>query len=282
MPDELANQTTEELALNRDNGMPYQARIGDKSIEELPNDLHVPPDAMIVMLESFEGPLDLLLYLIRKQNLNILEIRLADIADQYMQYIEMMSTLRLQLAGEYLVIAATLMVIKSRALLPQLESDEEEEANPEAELRRRLQEYERLKNASERLDALPRVDREVHVVHAPLAESYAPEVQPEIELKELMVAFADVIQRSKLYQQHRITRTTISVRERMTDIIGKLEKSEEQVPFDALFDVREGKVSLIASLLAILELMRSSLVRVTQQRPFAPIFVGLAEATSVG
>ncbi len=282
MPDELANQTTEELALNRDNSMPYQARIGDKSIEELPNDLHVPPDAMIVMLESFEGPLDLLLYLIRKQNLNILEIRLADIADQYMQYIEMMSTLRLQLAGEYLVIAATLMVIKSRALLPQLESDEEEEANPEAELRRRLQEYERLKNASERLDALPRVDREVHVVHAPLAESYAPEVQPEIELKELMVAFADVIQRSKLYQQHRITRTTISVRERMTDIIGKLEKSEEQVPFDALFDVREGKVSLIASLLAILELMRSSLVRVTQQRPFAPIFVGLAEATSVG
>lgn len=282
MPDELANQTTEELALNRDNGMPYQARIGDKSIEELPNDLHVPPDAMIVMLESFEGPLDLLLYLIRKQNLNILEIRLADIADQYMQYIELMSTLRLQLAGEYLVIAATLMVIKSRALLPQLASDEEEEANPEAELRRRLQEYERLKNASERLDALPRVDREVHVVHAPLAESYAPEVQPEIELKELMVAFADVIQRSKLYQQHRITRTTISVRERMTDIIGKLEKSEEQVPFDALFDVREGKVSLIASLLAILELMRSSLVRVTQQRPFAPIFVGLAEATSVG
>ena len=282
MPDELANQTTDELVLDRNNGMPYQARIGDKSLEELPKDLHVPPDAMIVMLESFEGPLDLLLYLIRKQNLDILEIRLADIADQYMQYIELMSTLRLQLAGEYLVIAATLMVIKSRALLPQLESEEEEEANPEAELRRRLQEYERLKNASERLDALPRVDREVHVVHAPLAESYAPEVQPEIELKELMVAFADVVQRSKLYQQHRITRTTISVRERMTDIIGKLEKSEEQMPFDALFDVREGKVSLIASLLAILELMRSSLVRVTQQRPFAPIFVGLAEATSVG
>ena len=271
-----------DLSFERTDQSPYQARVGDKGLEELPRDLHIPPDAMIVMLESFEGPLDLLLYLIRKQNLDILEIRLADIADQYMQYIELMSTLRLQLAGEYLVIAATLMVIKSRALLPQLESDEEEEANPEAELRRRLQEYERLKNASERLDALPRVDREVHVVHAPLAQSYAPDVQPEIEIKELMVAFADVMERSKLYQRHRIVRATISVRERMTDIIGKLEKSEASVPFDELFDVREGKVSLIASLLAILELMRSSLVRVTQQRPFAPIFVGLTEATSVG
>ena len=282
MPDQPTDITTSELSLEPVNGDTFRARVGDKALEELPSDLHVPPDAMIVMLESFEGPLDLLLYLIRKQNLDILEIRLADIADQYMQYIELMSTLRLQLAGEYLVIAATLMVIKSRALLPQLESDDEDESNPEADLRRRLQEYERLKNASERLDALPRVDREVHVVHAPLAESFAPEEQPEIELKELMVAFADVMQRSKLYRQHRITRTTISVRERMTDIIGKLEKSDEVVPFDALFDVHEGKVSLIASLLAILELMRSHLVRVTQQRPFAPIFVGLAEATSIG
>ena len=282
MPENSTNQSKGELSLARIDGSPYRARIGNEGLEEFPSDLHVPPDAMIVMLESFEGPLDLLLYLIRKQNLNILEIRLADIADQYMQYIELMSTLRLQLAGEYLVIAATLMVIKSRALLPQLDSDEEEEANPEAELRRRLQEYERLKNASERLDALPRVDREVHVVHAPLAQSYAPDVQPELELKELMVAFADVMERSKLYQRHRIVRATISVRERMTDIIGKLEKSEASVPFDELFDAREGKVSLIASLLAILELMRSSLVRVTQQQPFAPIFVGLAEATSIG
>ena len=280
MANDSTTQATEKLPLESRESS-YQVRVGDKDLHELPNDLHVPPDAMIVMLESFEGPLDLLLYLIRKQNLNILEIRLADIADQYMQYIELMSTLRLQLAGEYLVIAATLMVIKSRALLPQLETDEEE-TNPEADLRRRLQEYERLKNASERLDALPRVDREVHVVHGPVAQSFAPDVQPEIELKELMVAFADVIERSKLYQRHRVTRTTISVRERMTDIIGRLEKSEEYVSFDKLFDVREGKVSLIASFLAILELMRSSLVRLTQQQPFAPIFVGLAEATSVG
>lgn len=282
MPEDATSHPIGELAIDRITSTPYQVRVGDKNLAELPSDLHVPPDAMIVALESFEGPLDLLLYLIRKQNLNILEIRLADIADQYMQYIELMSTLRLQLAGEYLVIAATLMVIKSRALLPQLESDDEEEANPEADLRRRLQEYERLKNASERLDALPRVDREVHVVHAPLAQSYTPDVQPEIELNELMMAFAAVMRRSKLYQRHRITRATISVRERMTDIIGKLEKSEASVPFDALFDVREGKVSLIASLLAILELMRSSLVRVTQQQPFAPIFVGLAGAPNIG
>ncbi|MCY4093871.1 MAG: segregation/condensation protein A [Gammaproteobacteria bacterium] len=282
MADDSMNRSTAELSLEANADSSYQVRVGDKDLDELPSDLHVPPDAMIVMLESFEGPLDLLLYLIRKQNLDILEIRLADIADQYMQYIELMSTLRLQLAGEYLVIAATLMVIKSRALLPQLENEDEEETNPEADLRRRLQEYERLKNASERLDALPRVDREVHVVHGPLAQAFAPEVQPEIELRDLMVAFADVIERSKLYQRHRITRTTISVRERMTDIIGKLEKTDEFLPFDKLFDVREGKVSLIASFLAILELMRSSLVRLTQQQPFAPIFVGLAEEASVG
>lgn len=282
MADDRTDLATVELPLESQKGSSYQIRVGDKDLDELPSDLHIPPDAMIVMLESFEGPLDLLLYLIRKQNFNILEIRLADIADQYMHYIELMSTLRLQLAGEYLVIAATLMVIKSRALLPQLEDDDDEESNPEADLRRRLQEYERLKNASERLDAIPRVDREVHVVHGPLAQSFAPEVQPEIDLKDLMVAFADVIERSKLYQRHRISRTTISVRERMTDIIGKLEQTDEYVPFDKLFDVREGKVSLIASFLAILELMRSSLVRLTQQQPFAPIFVGLAEGSSVG
>ena len=282
MADDSTHQVTAELPLETQTESSYQVRVGDKDLDELPRDLHVPPDAMIVMLESFEGPLDLLLYLIRKQNFDILEIRLADIADQYMQYIELMSALRLQLAGEYLVIAATLMVIKSRALLPQLECEDEEETNPEADLRRRLQEYERLKNASERLDAIPRVDREVHVVHGPLAQSFAADVQPDIELKELMVAFADVIERSKLYQRHRVTRATISVRERMTDIIGKLENSDEHLPFDKLFDVREGKVSLIASFLAILELMRSSLVRLTQRQPFAPIFVGLAEATSVG
>lgn len=282
MASDSTHHVTAELPLEIQTESSYQVRVGDKDLDELPSDLHVPPDAMIVMLESFEGPLDLLLYLIRKQNFNILEIRLADIADQYMQYIELMSALRLQLAGEYLVIAATLMVIKSRALLPQLEGEDEEETNPEADLRRRLQEYERLKNASERLDAIPRVDREVHVVHGPLAQTFAPDVQPDIELKELIVAFADVIERAKLYQRHRVTRTTISVRERMTDIIGKLENSDEYVPFDKLFDVREGKVSLIASFLAILELMRSSLVRLTQRQPFAPIFVGLAEATSVG
>lgn len=281
MRDDLVDGSTSDLSLETINGGPYHARIGDTGLEELPKDLHIPPDAMIVMLESFEGPLDLLLYLIRKHDFDILEVRLADVAEQYMQYIDLMSTLRLQLAGEYLVIAATLMVIKSRALLPQLESDDDDDANPEAELRRRLQEYERLKNASERLDALPRVDREVHVVQATLAEPYAPEAQPDIELQELMLAFADVVQRSKLYQQHSVTRTTISVRERMTEIIDKLQVSRDSVAFEALFDVHEGKVSLIASLLALLELMRSSLVRVMQDQPFAPIFVNLAEPADV-
>ena len=280
MSDEVAYAVSNELPLDSENGVQIQARVGEKELSELPKDLHVPPDAMIVMLEAFEGPLDLLLYLIRAQNLDILSIRLADIADQYVKYIELMTALRLQLAGEYLVIAATLMVIKSRALLPTLETDDEEEANPEAELRRRLLEYERLKDASEQLDSLPRVERDIHVGQTPLAQPFPPEVQPELELKELMVAFADVMQRSRLYEQHHVTRTKISVRERMTEIVDKLERASDSLPFEALFDVKEGKASLIASLLALLDLMKGRLVRVMQKQPFAPIFVGLAEGVS--
>ena len=259
----------------------YQARVGDTSLERLPDDLHVPPDAMIVLLESFEGPLDLLLYLIRKNNLNILDFSLADITDQYMRYIDMMSTMRLQLAGEYLVIAATLMMIKSRALLPQLESDDDEEEDASAELRRRLLEYERLKNAAEGLDALPRVDRELHVAQVPIANTEAAIKHPDVDLKELVMAFADVVVRARLHQRHQVSRNTISVRERMSDILDHLSAKEDTVPFEDLFDIEEGKVSLIASLLALLELLRSSLVRVIQNQPFAPIFVSLREAAEV-
>ena len=262
-------------------GETYQARVGDTSLERLPEDLHVPPDAMIVLLESFEGPLDLLLYLIRKNNLNILDFSLADITDQYMRYIDMMSSMRLQLAGEYLVIAATLMMIKSKALLPQLESDDEEEKDASAELRRRLLEYERLKNAAEGLDALPRVDRELHVAQIPIANTEAAIKQPDVDLKELIMAFADVVVRARLHQRHQVSRTTISVRERMSDILDHLSAEEETVPFEDLFDVEEGKVSLIASLLALLELLRSSVVHVIQSQPFAPIFVRLREASEV-
>ena len=259
----------------------YQVRVGDASLERLPDDLHVPADAMIVLLGSFEGPLDLLLYLIRKHDLNILDFSLADITVQYMQYIELMSTLRLQLAGEYLVIAATLMMIKSRALLPTVETESEEEEDASADLRRRLLAYERLKTTAQNLDALPRVDRDVFIAQIPLANVDIVVAPPVIELKELTLVLADVLQRAKLFQQLRVTRTPISVRERMTDIIAQLNIATEFVRFDDLFNVHEGKVSLIASLLAILELVRSSMVQVNQQQPFAPIFVRLRESAEI-
>ena len=259
----------------------YQVRVGAASLERLPDDLHVPADAMIVLLGSFEGPLDLLLYLIRKHDLNILDFSLADITVQYMQYIELMSTLRLQLAGEYLVIAATLMMIKSRALLPTVETESEEEEDASADLRRRLLAYERLKTTAQNLDALPRVDRDVFIAQIPLANVDIVVAPPVIELKELTLVLADVLQRAKLFQQLRVTRTPISVRERMTDIIAQLNIATEFVRFDDLFNVHEGKVSLIASLLAILELVRSSMVQVNQQQPFAPIFVRLRESAEI-
>ncbi len=237
---------------------------------------------MVVLLESFEGPLDLLLYLVRKQNLNILNFSLAAIADQYMQYIESMTALRLQLAGEYLVVASTLMVIKSRALLPQLEGVEVDEDDPAVELRQRLIAYERLKDAAERLNDLPQVERDVHNVHIAIARPLPTEVHPEVDLKELLSAFGAVLARAKLHQEHSVARPTISVRKRMTDILDKLKISGESLPFDRLFNLWEGKLSLIASLLAILELMRSSMVRVIQKQPFAPIFVSLVETAEIG
>lgn len=259
-----------------------QIRVGDETLSELPDDLHIPADAMVVLLESFEGPLDLLLYLIRKRNLDVLKINLAEIADQYMKYIDLMSSFQLQLAGEYLVIAATLMVIKSRALLPQLSDDEADEEDPETELRRRLVAYERLKQASERLNEIPRLERDAVDFQLPLAKPVAEEVRPTLHLQELVLVFAEVMERAKLHQQHRVFRTTISVRERMTTILDKLNRSQKETPFEDLFDVAEGKISLIASLLAVLELIRSNLVRITQPRPFAPITVRTRELVDSG
>ncbi|MYD42891.1 MAG: segregation/condensation protein A [Gammaproteobacteria bacterium] len=260
-----------------------QARVGDTTLTELPEDLHVPDDAMIVLLESFEGPLDLLLYLIRKHNLDILEFSLTDIADQYMQYIELMSTMRLQLAGEYLVIAATLMLIKSRALLPQLdELTGDDEDDPAAVLRKRILEYERLRSASERLDELPRLERDLHASQLPVALTQIEEQQPNIDLQELVLVFADLVQRAKLHQRHQVTRMTITVRARMTTIVARLNAAQAPTPFEELFNVREGKASVIASLLAILELMRSHVVRVVQPQPFANIVVSLADYEASG
>ena len=281
MPDDLGNLDTVPDVQTRASP-DFHVRVGDETLSELPDDLHIPDDAMVVLLESFEGPLDLLLYLIRKRNLDVLKINLAEIADQYMKYIDLMSTFKLQLAGEYLVIAATLTVIKSRALMPQLPENEDEEEDPAAELRRRLIAYERLKRTSERLDELPRLERDAIDIQIPLAKLVAEEVQPTLELRELVVVFAEVMERAKLHQQHRVYRTTISVRERMTTIMDTLKRNKTETPFEELFKLEEGKISLIASFLAVLELIRSNLVRIRQTTPFAPITVSARELVDSG
>lgn len=259
-----------------------RVRVGNETLEEFPDDVHIPDDALVVLLESFEGPLDLLLYLIRKRNLDVLKINLAEIADQYVKYIDLMSTFRLQLAGEYLVIASTLMAIKSRALLPQLEGDEEDEEDPAAELRRRLIEYERVKLASEQLNELPRLERDAIDFQLPLAKAIAEEARPTIDLDELAMVFSEIMDRAKLYQQHRVFRATISVRERMVTIMEKLNRSRRDTPFEELFNVEEGKISVVASFLAVLELVRTRLIWIHQSKPFEPISIRLRELVEGG
>lgn len=239
---------------------------------ELPHDLYIPPDALEVFLEAFEGPLDLLLYLIKKQNLEILDIPIAEITRQYMQYVEMMQSLRLELAAEYLVMAAMLAEIKSRLLLPRPADATAEEVDPRAELIRRLQEYERFKKVAEDLDALPRIEREIYLtaVQAPEMERTKP--LPKVDLKELLLAFKDVYDRAKLYAHHQMQREGLSIRERMSEVLDKI-RQKSFVMFNELFTVEEGRMGVVVTLIAILELIRQSMIDLVQAEPFAPIHV---------
>lgn len=242
---------------------------------QLPKDLYIPPDALEVFLEAFEGPLDLLLYLIRKQNLDILEIPIARITEQYMRYIALMQELRLELAAEYLVMAAMLAEIKSRMLLPRHESAEEDEIDPRAELIRRLQEYERFKLAAEALDALPRSGRDTFgaEVAAPPRASLAP--LPEVELDALLQALQDVLRRADLFTSHHVTRESLSLRERMTQVLERL-SAEHFTAFSAFFDVSEGRAGVVVSFMAVLELLKQGLIQIVQAEPMAPIHVKAA------
>ncbi|WP_435372974.1 segregation and condensation protein A [Aquisalimonas lutea] len=247
-------------------------RVRGEPVRELPRDLYIPPDALEVFLETFEGPLDLLLYLIRRQNLNILDIPIAAITRQYMEYVEVMKELRLELAAEYLVMAAVLAEIKSRTLLPRPPAAEEDEEDPRAELVRRLQEYERYKIAGENLDALPREGRDVFpaVVEAPDAE---PERRrPEVDMRELLAALADVMTRAEMFTHHHVQKEALSVRERMTETLARLE-SERFVTFTELLNPQEGRAGVVVGFLAVLELMKAHLVEVVQAEPLAPIHV---------
>ncbi|MBK8069459.1 MAG: segregation/condensation protein A [Rhodanobacteraceae bacterium] len=248
------------------------AVVRGEAFYELPKDLYIPPDALEVILEAFEGPLDLLLYLIRRQNLDILDIPIAAITRQYIGYIEMMRELRFELAAEYLVMAAILCEIKSRLLLPRPPASEDEEADPRAELVRRLQEYERFKKAAEDLDALPRMERDTHQATAYVPERKVHVVPPEVDLKELLLAFRDVLNRADLYISHQIRREPLSVRQKMTEVLDAL-GSGEFIEFSALFTATEGRLGVVVCFLAMLELGKAGLVEIVQDRPLAPIYL---------
>ncbi len=241
---------------------------------KLPEDLYIPPDALEVFLDAFEGPLDLLLYLIRKQNLDILDIPIAQITKQYMEYVELMKELRLELAAEYLVMAAVLCEIKSRMLLPRPEAAAEEHADPRAELVRRLMEYERFKQAAQDLDALPREGRDHFPVSAELASEHIRRAPPSVELTEVLGALRDVMRRADLFTSHCVERESLSLRERMSRVLALVQRAGF-VPFEALFDVTEGRAGVVVSFLAILELVKSATLELVQAEAYAPIHVRL-------
>lgn len=248
------------------------AKVGGERFTKLPEDLYIPPDALRVFLETFEGPLDLLLYLIKKQNIDILDIPIAEITRQYVEYVELMHELSIELAAEYLVMAAMLAEIKSRMLLPKPVHEEEEEGDPRAELVRRLQEYERYQKAALGLDELPRVERDTFVATALAPPMELTAVQPEVQMSALMDAMRDVMVRAKLYTSHQVGRENLSIRERMSivlDIVG----AEDFTVFTALFKVEEGRMGVTVTLIAVLELIRQSVIELVQAEAFAPIYV---------
>ena len=248
------------------------ATVRGEPLMKLPDDLYIPPDALEVFLDAFEGPLDLLLYLIRRQNLEILDIPIAEITRQYTGYIEMMHGLRLELAAEYLVMAAILAEIKSRMLLPRPEPEEDDEQDPRAELVRRLQAYERFKQAAEDLDALPRLERDVALATAETGDHKPVRVPPEVDLRELMLALRDVMTRAELFAQHHIQREPLSVRERMSRIVQSL-NDRRFVRFEDLFEIGEGRMGVVVTFLALLELLRERLVDLVQQELFGAIYL---------
>jgi segregation and condensation protein A len=255
----------------RQEEMPF-AVVEGVAMMELPRDLYIPPNALEVFLEAFEGPLDLLLYLIKRQNLDILDIPIAEITRQYMEYVDLMKDLRLELAAEYLVMAAMLAEIKSRMLLPRSDPEFEEESDPRAELVRRLQEYERYKQAAEDIDALPRLGRDVFPTEADAPFVELVKLQPIVRVEDLVMALAEVFRRARMYSHHHVLSEPLSVRERMSAILSALDK-DKYTEFTTLFTAEEGKRGVIVTLLAVLELVREMLIELVQAKPLGPIHV---------
>ncbi len=258
--------------------MPF-AIVNGEPITVLPRDLYIPPQALEIFLEAFEGPLDLLLYLIRRQNVDVLNIPIAQITRQYTQYIELMQELQLELAGEYLVMAATLAEIKSRMLLPRPAEQAQAEEDPRAELVRRLQEYERFKRAAADIDALPRLERDAW--QASVEWSYRPALRtlPQVTLQEMLIAFKEVAVRAAMFAHHHVQREALSVRERMSAVLSAVQQGGF-VEFSRLFRPEEGRSGVTVTFIAVLELMRESLIDVVQNEPYAPLYVRAAVASA--
>ncbi len=251
--------------------MPF-ALVQGQPVTEVPHDLYIPPDALEVILDAFEGPLDLLLYLIRRQNLDILDIPITEITQQYVEYIEMLEDMQFELAAEYLVMAAILAEIKSRMLLPRPVIDDGEESDPRAELVRRLQEYERFKQAAEDLDELPRLGRDFTLTEAFVENKSIVRLPPEVKLGEILAALKDVMGRAELFTRHQISGEPLSVRERMSRILSAL-SNNPYMEFHRLFDPEEGRMGVVVSFLALMELTREQLVDLVQNEPFGQIYV---------
>ncbi|UZE97747.1 segregation and condensation protein A [Alkalimarinus alittae] len=246
------------------------AFVDGKPITEIPQDLYIPPDALEVMLETFEGPLDLLLYLIRRQNMDILNVNVSNIARQYMEYIALMKAMRFELAAEYLLMAAMLAEIKSRMLLPRHEGSDEDEDDPRAELIRRLQQYERFKQAAEELDELPRVGRDTYISEVAPPALNDQKRHPDLSLQELMLAFSEVLRRSDMFESHQIEKETLSTREKMAHVLSQL-SADRFTAFETLFNIEEGRLGVVVTFLAVMELIKEQLVELVQNESFGPI-----------
>lgn len=255
--------------------MPF-AVVDGEPLTELPQDLYIPPHALKIFLEAFEGPLDLLLYLIQRQNISILDIPIAEITKQYIDYIDLMKELQLELAGEYLLMASMLAEIKSRMLLPRPEEIQEEE-DPRAELIRRLQEYERYKEAAEEIDALPRLERDIVITDVDKSKLKIVTKLPDATLQELLLAFHDVLKRAEMFSKLHFVRETLSIRQRMSEILSKLQASKFS-KFEDFFEKSEGRLGVAVTFLAILELLKESTIEVVQSDEFSPLHIRSASS----
>ena len=279
--EEVVVEPTQRLNVAREADENTLAMVAGQPFVDMPTDLYIPPEALEVFLETFEGPLDLLLYLIRRQNLDILQVQVSVITAQYMSYIDLMQALQLELVGEYLLMAAMLAEIKSRMLLPRPESLEDEE-DPRSELIRRLQEYERIKSAAENLDEIPRLERDVFPAAANKPAMVKMLAEPDVDLRDVLFALSHVLLRAEMYSKHEVKFEPLSVRKRMGNILSAVSERDGFIPFYELFVAEEGRLGVVVTFLAIMELVREALIEFVQNEAFAPIHVRVGAARTDG